>query len=310
MKKPAPWVLFLWIFAQILSAEENTLRGFPAISRLDPGDMAFKQYQSDVEAARRRIANMERLGDSPDKAAEDLTVYAYIPREGDDVFSLAARCAIPYAAFVTLNRFDHPTSMGDAPVLLLPSMPGLFIPGVPESDLEQLLAASRAYQQGVVITLTRNDQKETFRFIPGADFSPTERAFFLNIGFRFPLRRYRVTSAFGPRINPVTGTFRVHEGLDLAAPEGDEVLAVRDGVVTELGEDPIYGKYVIIQHGGNWVSLYGHLSIIETVLRSSVRSGNLIGRVGSTGQSTGPHLHFELRQNGEAQDPGRFLFTR
>lgn len=300
----------LGILAPILLAEEHTLQGFPLISRLEPGDMAFKQYQSDVEAARRRIANMERLGDSPGKAAEDLTVYAYIPRQGEDVFSLAARCTIPYAAFATLNRFDHPSSMGDVPVLLLPSMPGIFIPEGPESDLEQLLAASRAYQGGVVITLTRNDKKESFRFIPGADFSPTERAFFLNTGFRFPLRRYRVTSPFGPRINPVTGTLRVHEGLDLAAPEGDEVLAARDGVVTELGDDPVYGKYIIIQHGGSWASLYGHLSKIETVLRSSVRSGNLIGRVGSTGQSTGPHLHFELRQNGEAQDPGRFLFTR
>jgi murein DD-endopeptidase MepM/ murein hydrolase activator NlpD len=56
--------------------------------------------------------------------------------------------------------------------------------------------------------------------------------------------------------------------------------------------------------------LYGHLSKFETVLRSNVRSGSLIGRVGSTGQSTGPHLHFEIRQNGRAQNPGRYLFTR
>jgi murein DD-endopeptidase MepM/ murein hydrolase activator NlpD len=200
--------------------------------------------------------------------------------------------------------------MGDTPVLLLPSMPGLFIPEGPESDLEQLLAASRTTQRGISVTVNRNNQKERFRFIPGADFSPTERAFFLNTGFRFPLRRYRLTSPFGPRINPVTGTFRVHEGLDLAAPEGDEVFAARDGVVTDLGEDPVYGKYIIIRHGESWASLYGHLSEINTVLRSSVRSGTLIGRVGSTGQSTGPHLHFELRQNGQAQDPGRFLFTR
>jgi murein DD-endopeptidase MepM/ murein hydrolase activator NlpD len=322
------WVLLLWTLAQILPAEEHTLQGFPAISRLEPGDVVFKQYQADVEAARRRIANMERIGDSPDKAAEDLTVYAYIPREGDDVFSLAARCTVPYAALATLNRFEHPASMGAGQVLLLPSMPGLFIPLEAESgagsaqaegpvtaegpatDLEQLLAASRAHEGGLIITLTRNNRKESFRFIPGADFSPTERAFFLNTGFRFPLRRYRLTSSFGLRRNPVTGTLKVHEGLDLAAPEGDEVLAARDGVVTDLGDDPIYGKYIVIRHGESWVSLYGHLSKIETVLRSSVRSGTLIGRVGSTGQSTGPHLHFELRQNGKAQDPGRFLFTR
>ncbi|MDR1059376.1 MAG: M23 family peptidase, partial [Treponema sp.] len=182
MKKPVPWVLCLWALAQILPAAEPTLQGFPVISRLDPGDTIFRQYLADVEAARRRIANMERIGDSPDKAAADLTVYAYIPQEGDDVFRVAARCAIPYAAFVTLNRFAHPVSFGDAPVLLLPSMPGLFIPQEPESDLEQLLAASRAHAEGNVITLRRNDQREVYLFIPGADFSPTERAFFLNTG--------------------------------------------------------------------------------------------------------------------------------
>jgi murein DD-endopeptidase MepM/ murein hydrolase activator NlpD len=74
-----------------------------------------------------------------------------------------------------------------------------------------------------------------------------------------------------------------------------------------MGEDPVYGKYIIVGHSDSWVSLYGHLSKIETALREEVQSGTLIGRVGSTGQSTGPHLHFELRQNGRTQDPGRLL---
>jgi murein DD-endopeptidase MepM/ murein hydrolase activator NlpD len=101
---------------------------------------------------------------------------------------------------------------------------------------------------------------------------------------------------------------RIHHGFDLAAPEGTEVYAAGDGIVTEIGNDPVYGSYLVIKHGETWASLYGHLSKIETTLRTPVRSGNLIGRVGSTGQSTGPHLHFELRRNGEALDPGRYLF--
>jgi murein DD-endopeptidase MepM/ murein hydrolase activator NlpD len=101
---------------------------------------------------------------------------------------------------------------------------------------------------------------------------------------------------------------RLHEGLDLAAPEGTEVFAAREGVVTDLGEDPIYGKYIVLRHGDTWASLYGHLSVIAVTLNSRVRTGSPIGRVGSTGQSTGPHLHFELRRNGQAQDPGKLLF--
>jgi murein DD-endopeptidase MepM/ murein hydrolase activator NlpD len=91
---------------------------------------------------------------------------------------------------------------------------------------------------------------------------------------------------------------------------GSEVYAAGDGEVVEMGTDPVYGNYIIIEHGGNWRSLYGHLSKFETTLRRHVRSGSLIGRVGSTGLSTGPHLHFELRQNGKAQDPGRLLFSK
>jgi murein DD-endopeptidase MepM/ murein hydrolase activator NlpD len=158
--------------------------------------------------------------------------------------------------------------------------------------------------------MTRDGVSERFLYIPGADFSPTERAFFLQTGFRYPLKSYRLSSPFGPRVNPVTGNFRVHQGLDLAAPMGSEVFAARDGEVVEMGTDPVYGNYIIIRHGENWASLYGHLSKFETALRNRVRSGSLIGRVGSTGQSTGPHLHFELRQNGRAQDPGRLLFSK
>jgi murein DD-endopeptidase MepM/ murein hydrolase activator NlpD len=186
-------------------------------------------------------------------------------------------------------------------------MPGLCIPLNAESDLERLLAASRN-GEGFSLTVRRNGKSEGFRFIPDGEFSATERSFFLTEGFRFPLLTYRITSTFGPRINPVTGNLRNHQGLDLAAPTGTEVYAARDGVVAELGDDPVYGKYLIIRHGDNWASLYGHLSEITVGLQRSVRSGSLIGKVGSTGQSTGPHLHFELRQYGRAQDPGKLLF--
>jgi murein DD-endopeptidase MepM/ murein hydrolase activator NlpD len=282
---------------------------YPVIRRLDPSDLVFRQYMEDVAEARRRLFT----GDPSVRGVsgvETLTVYAYTPAAGDDLFSLAARCNIPYSALATLNRLSVPGGLEAAGLLLLPSTPGLFIPETPKSDLEQLVYSARPDQAGVDLSFRWNEITERFRFIPGADFSPTERTFFLNPGFRYPLRVYRLTSSYGPRINPVTGNLRLHEGLDLAAPEGTEVYAVRDGVVAELGTDPVFGNFIILQHNENWASLYGHLSKFETALRSSVRSGSLIGRVGSTGQSTGPHLHFELRQNGRAQNPGRYLFTR
>jgi murein DD-endopeptidase MepM/ murein hydrolase activator NlpD len=289
----------------------DTLRGYPFIARLDPQDTGFRQYLQDVETSRRRVFGRERSGGTPGEIAEALTIYQYRPLAGDDIFTVAARCNIPYAAISTLNGLTHPVEMEDAGLLLLPSAPGIFIPREPVSDLERLCAAARnSGQEGADILLTINmgGQKKEVFFYPGGDFSPTERNFFLNRGFRFPLRNFRLTSPYGMRRNPVTGRMRLHEGMDLAAPAGTGVFAAGDGVVTETGEDPVYGRYIIIKHGDNWASLYGHLQKIETALRSEVRSGSLIGRVGSTGQSTGPHLHFELRRYGQARDPGKYLF--
>ena len=264
-----------------------------------------------MELNRRRL--FTRSGESPVQFAELFTVYRYASGPGEDLFSLAARCNIPYSALATLNRLDGPATLDEGTVLLLPSCPGVFIPAAPRSDFEQVLASARlpareAEAVALSITPAHGGASETVYFFPGADFNGTERIFFLNPGFRFPLRSFRLTSAFGPRQSPITGNPHTHRGIDMAAPLGTEVFAAGEGTVTEIGEDPVYGKYVIIKHGTKWASLYGHLQKVETTLRSQVRSSTLIGRVGSTGQSTGPHLHFELRENGIAQDPKKHLF--
>jgi len=298
----------IFLFAPYCGAQDSTgitgaqSIGFPVIFRMDSGDTGFKQYISDVEANRRRLFDVRaRAG----QTAEHLTIFRYSVRPGDDLFSLAARCNIPYSALATLNRFNNPSSLEEGMTILLPSCPGIFIPADLESDLEKLIGVSRlGSQEAVEIKINTTGKSEPYYFFPGADFSQAERAFFLNAGFfRFPLRAYRLTSSYGVRANPVTGNVSVHRGLDLAAPQGTEVFAAADGTVIETGEDAIYGIYVIISHRDRWTSLYGHLQKIETVLQAQVRSGTLIGRVGSTGQSTGPHLHFELRQDGRAVDP-------
>jgi murein DD-endopeptidase MepM/ murein hydrolase activator NlpD len=288
---------------------------FPVIARLDWRDETFKQYTADVEANRRRVYNREinRRGNNRENAqniANSLTVFQYTPGSGEDLLSLAARCSIPYSSLASLNRISHPSMIEAGKPLLLPSAPGLFVPEEPESDIERLITSNRfPFLEGDAAELViGTNSGNIFYYFPGGEFSATERAFFFNVGFRLPLRSFRLSSGYGPRINPVTGNLRVHEGVDLAAPAGTEVYATADGVVTETGVDSIYGNYIIIKHAGDWASLYGHLQRIGVTLRSNVKSGMLIGWVGSTGQSTGPHLHFELRQNGRAQDPDKYLF--
>ncbi len=119
----------------------------------------------------------------------------------------------------------------------------------------------------------------------------------------------KITSRFGKRIDPVTkrrNTF--HKGIDIAAPEGTPVYAAESGVVSkaEFLKNG-YGKLVIIKHRDNIATYYGHLSVISVKSGTPIGKGKLIGRVGSTGKSTGPHLHFEVRRGDQALDPESFV---
>jgi murein DD-endopeptidase MepM/ murein hydrolase activator NlpD len=124
---------------------------------------------------------------------------------------------------------------------------------------------------------------------------------------RTPLDGARLTSGFGPRRHPVLGFSRRHEGLDFAAPTGTPVYAASDGVVTGAGAERGYGRTVRLRHSGGVETVYAHLSRIARDVRPGerVRQGEVIGQVGSTGLSTGPHLHYEIRMAGRAQDPSR-----
>ncbi|WP_082731822.1 MULTISPECIES: M23 family metallopeptidase [unclassified Sphingomonas] len=119
----------------------------------------------------------------------------------------------------------------------------------------------------------------------------------------------RVTSGFGYRRHPVLGYQRLHKGLDLAAPHGTPIRAADDGVVAMAGWNGGYGKFVKLSHGGGMATGYGHMSRIAVSAGERVRAGEVIGYVGSTGLSTGPHLHYELWKNGGAVNPSSVSFS-
>jgi len=98
-----------------------------------------------------------------------------------------------------------------------------------------------------------------------------------------------------------------HPGLDIAVAAGSRILAAGEGTVLEAGDDPVYGRFVVIGHAGGYESLYGHASQLLVQPRQHVRAEQVIALSGSTGASTAPHLHFEIRRNGQAVDPRRFV---
>ena len=122
-----------------------------------------------------------------------------------------------------------------------------------------------------------------------------------------PVNYPYLSSSFGWRRNPVTGRHSMHEGLDFAAPKGALIHAASGGVVTQARYVPGYGKLVEIDHGNGLVTRYAHASSIKIKRGDLVEKGQEIARVGSTGRSTGAHLHFEVRMAGHALDPTLFL---
>lgn len=116
-----------------------------------------------------------------------------------------------------------------------------------------------------------------------------------------------MSSTFGLRSDPFTGRTAFHSGIDFAAPAGAQARAVAPGVVTWAGRRSGYGQLVEINHGNGYVTRYAHNSIVLVKVGDKVGKGQAISRVGSTGRSTGPHLHFEVLRNGRAIDPQKFV---
>ena len=116
-----------------------------------------------------------------------------------------------------------------------------------------------------------------------------------------------VVSGFGNRVHPIFGTVRFHAGLDFANNMGDPILAAAPGTVTQTRWREGYGNTIVIDHGGGWTTLYAHLSGYNVSTGEEVGFGKQIGLIGSTGWSTGPHLHFEVRYRGSPRDPAKYL---
>ncbi|HMU82654.1 MAG TPA: M23 family metallopeptidase [Leptospiraceae bacterium] len=140
-------------------------------------------------------------------------------------------------------------------------------------------------------------------FFAGLRFHPEESKIFRGNDFVYPLHKFIVTSSYGTRLDPFTNKQTFHGGMDLAAPEGTPVLASRPGKVVFCGNLGGYGNLVVLDHGHGYRTLYGHLKAFTVKRGAMVAAGAQIATVGSTGRSTGPHLHFEMRKDGQLARP-------
>jgi len=280
---------------------------YPRIGKLSSQDVLFKQLQGDLQAY---FQAESRLPPGKDPMEfPPLRLFSYEPGEQMDLLALSARLNLPYDCIATLNGLDNPADIRSLKIVLIPNQPGIFVWESPASSFQEIVASVTANTRegALAIRLEKDGRLHQLRFYRGEGFTPVERAYFLNILFRFPLPFGRLSSGYGMRDNPFSGDSEFHKGIDLAAPLGTEVIAARDGAVAQLGFDPILGKMIIVDHEAGYQTIYGHLAEIHVQLNDEVRSGMIIGTVGTTGYSTGPHLHFEIRRRGASRDPAPLL---
>ena len=170
---------------------------------------------------------------------------------------------------------------------------------VSDEDITEAEAEIAETETSVNPTPMGGEDLEVYEAADNTSFAPIK----VTSPAMVPVENGRYTSYFGYRINPITEEFSFHTGLDIAATEETKIRAVYNGKVTKIGEDSRAGKYIFITHDDGFVTFYCHCSKILAEVGANIRQGETIARVGSTGWSTGPHLHFEVRKDNIRYNP-------
>jgi len=305
----------------LVAVEERSPRVPPGVEvyRVRPGDTLASLTQ------RFGLSPLELVSANPSLESLDRLVAGsvlYIPRktkgllvalpEGETLVDLARRFGLSPLEVARANGLEDPTELRPGDLVLLP--------GIEAKTTYQRLLAKQEAERRARLEAERKRQEELRRLaeqrrrqeaLRQAQLRQAQvqrpqvrRVSYQEGRMRWPLSGFRITTYFGQR-----GVFqRFHTGIDLAAPHGTPIVAARSGQVRVAGWSSVgYGFHVVLDHGGGLETLYAHMSRIAVRPGEWVEGGQVIGYVGSTGWSTGPHLHFEVRVNGVARNPLAYL---
>ncbi|MDR2185391.1 MAG: M23 family metallopeptidase [Treponema sp.] len=275
---------------------------------LYPGeDMVFRASLASYAGLSPAAAEQE--GAIPLDLMETFAWKSYTVRRGDSVSRIAANHALSMDAIIASNGITNAKRLKEGEVIRIPNMDGIPY-SVKRGDT--LLKISSVQGIPLEVILDANDiQSDTINpgtvlFLPGARMRSEDLKMALGEFFIYPIRG-RLTSPFGWRRDPFTGERRYHAAIDLAANTGTPIKAAMDGRVSIVGVNSVYGKYIILTHSSGYQTMYAHMNATSVRQGAYVNQGAKIGEVGSTGYSTGPHLHFAVYKNGRALNPLEFL---
>jgi len=235
----------------------------------------------------------------------------HLVREGEQILQLAIAFGVSQDSIMSLNKIKNARLLQIGQLLKIPSMDGILYTVKERDSLESI---AKKHDISLIALRQVNHIEDDILLAGRVIFLPGAHLDFMTIQeingdlFACPLRgRYRITSRFGWRSDPFTRNRSFHNGVDMAIARGTPVYAALAGQVVSTGYSTVYGNHVIIQHHSGYKTLYGHLTSIYTRPNNYVGPNTQIGTVGSTGRSTGPHLHFTVYKNGATIDPMTLL---
>lgn len=229
----------------------------------------------------------------------------YKVKKGDTLSEIAKSQELSLGTLIACNSITNARRLREGEILRIPNMDG--VPHtVKAGDSLSGISASSGVPLAVIMDV--NDLESDIispgaaLFLPGVRMPQEEIRLALGESFIYPLRGI-LSSPYGWRIDPIAKVERFHSAIDLAAPLGTPVKAAMNGKVSRVAVNSVYGIYIIVTHPGGYQSLYAHLSAATVKPGNQVIQGAKIGEVGSTGYSTGPHLHFGVFRNNKAINP-------
>ena len=239
-----------------------------------------------------------------------ITYQTYRVKAGDMIGFIADAFDVTQDTIISVNNIRQSRLIQPGQYLKIPSMPGIIYTvkkngETPATIAEKYKVNAEKCANANYVSLDTELKAGTSLFIPDAELDWATRQEINGDLFKKPIHaRYWLSSKYGWRDSPFNAGKRTfHGGIDMAIASGTPVYAALDGSVSATGYNATYGNYVIITHHSGYKTLYGHLSSINCRKGNFVYTNTMIGRVGSTGMSTGPHLHFTVYKNGKTINP-------
>jgi murein DD-endopeptidase MepM/ murein hydrolase activator NlpD len=252
------------------------------------------------------LANTAPLGAMP--YTQPVTFTQYTVKSGETISGIARQFNLTnISTLISVNDIQNVRLLRAGQKLSVPSLDGIFYQ-VKQGDTLAGISVKHNITVEDILDVNNLDSTAIIAgsklFLPGIHLDSTALKKAMGELFVSPLAgSWRFSSPFGWRPDPFTGVRSQHTGIDMAVPLGTPILTAMSGTVVAASYSSIYGNYVIINHGNGYQTLYGHMQKILAQKGQVVNQGSKIGLVGSTGYSTGPHLHFSVYKNGRLIDP-------